>query len=213
MRFEAASAIQACIYFHWREYVIMRKSRGKSPLRIQFAKRVRSQRASSLRVEFLESRHLLSGDALFRSGFRPDPITPDPEPHDVACVVWAPDTPQSVVDVWEANSNEEEPGFAAAGADINEVDGERWTQTATNGSGLGQGDPSTITWSIMPDGTRLTGSRGKASGPSDLRARLNSIYGSMSNWLPLFQQVFDRWEAVSGINFVYEPADDGAHVG
>jgi methionine-rich copper-binding protein CopC len=122
-------------------------------------------------------------------------------------VVWAPDTPQSVVD--EANSNEEETGFAAA-ADINEVDDERWTQTATNGGGLGQGHPSTITWSIMPDGTRLTGSVGKASGPSDLRARLNSIYGSMNNWLPLFQQVFDRWEAVSGINFVYEPADDGA---
>src|SRR5688572_23324190 len=177
----------------------MRTFRGKSPLRKQLAKRIRSQRASLLSVEFLESRHLLSGDALFRSEFRPDPITPDPEPHDVACVVWAPDTPQSVVDDWEASFHEEEPGFAAAGADINVVDGQRWTRTATNGSGLGQGHPSTITWSVVPDGTTLTGSVGEPAGPSDLRARFNSIYGSMITWLPVFQQVFDRWEAVSGI--------------
>ena len=124
--------------------------------------------------------------------------------------LWAPDTPQSVVDDWEALFHEEEPGFATAGADINVVDGQRWTRTATNGSGLGQGHPSTITWSVMPDGTTLTGNVGEPAGPSDLRTRLNAIYGSMSSWLPVFQQVFDRWEAVSGIDFVYEPNDDGA---
>src|SRR5688500_4482028 len=102
---------QACIYFHRHEIVIMRTFRGKHPLRKQLSNRLRSQRASILSVEFLASRHLLSGDTLFRSEFRPAPITPDPEPHDVACVVWAPDTPQSVVDAREASSHEEEPGF------------------------------------------------------------------------------------------------------
>ena len=118
-------------------------------------------------------------------------------------MLWAPDTPQSVIDAHEA-------GFATAGADINTVDGKRWTTTATNGSGLGQGHASTITWSVVPDGTALPTAQDEPAAGSDLRSRLNALYGSISTWLPVLQQVFDKWEAVSGIDFVFEPNDDGA---
>ena len=224
----------------------MRSFRGKSLSGKRKTKRAPGRVTSLLSVEFLESRHLLSANALFNCNDPPlvesiqtsaaystnlvsedwhadlasaaatahDEFGPDRrddyEMNYVPDPLWAPDTPQEVVDDWEARFQEEEPGFATAGADINTVDGQRWTRTATNGSGLGQGHPSTITWSIMPDGTTLTGNVGEPAGPSDLRTRLNAIYESMSNWLPVFQQVFDRWEAVSGIDFVYEPNDDGA---
>jgi hypothetical protein len=137
-----------------------------------------------------------------RSLFSTTPLAPPVVLEEAPHVVWAPDTPQSVVDDWESR-------FAAAGADVNDVDGNRWTRTATNGSGLAQGHPSTITWSVVPDGTSIGGFSGESAAPSDLRRRLDTLYGSMGTWLPLLQQVFDRWEAVSGIDFVYEPADDG----
>jgi len=145
---------------------------------------------SATKFEKLEERSLLSA-------------TPALTAEEVPDVLWAPDTPQSVVDNWEAQ-------FEALGADINTIDADRWTSTATNGSGLSQGHPSTITWGVVPDGTSIGGFSGERAAPSDLRATLDRIYGSMSTWLPLFQQVFDRWEAVSGIDFVYETNDDRA---
>ncbi|MEM8964544.1 MAG: matrixin family metalloprotease, partial [Acidobacteriota bacterium] len=89
-------------------------------------------------------------------------------------------------------------------------DSARWSATATDGSGLGQGDITTITWSIVPDGTSIFGYNGEPTAPSNLRAWLNGIYGSESVWLPLFQSVFDRWEELTGMNYVYEPNDDGS---
>src|SRR5690606_8662652 len=87
-------------------------------------------------------------------------------------------------------------------------DGSRWTVTATNGYGLKQGDPTTLTWSIVPDGVAISGAIGEPSAPSNLRAFLNGIYGSEAAWLPIFQQVFDRWSEITGITYVYEPNDD-----
>src|SRR6186713_64919 len=60
-------------------------------------------------------------------------------------VLWAPDTPQSVV-------NESAIQVAALGADIGNIESLRWTSTSTNPGPLGQGDATTLTWSIMPDG-------------------------------------------------------------
>jgi hypothetical protein len=138
-----------------------------------------------------------------RSLFSTTPLAPPILVEEAPHVVWAPDTPQSVVEDWESQ-------FAAAGAEINDVDANRWTRTATNGSGLTQGHPSTLSWSVVPDGTSIGGFSGEPAAPSDLRSRLDGLYGSMGTWLPMVQQVFDRWEAVSGIDFVYEPTDDGA---
>lgn len=88
-------------------------------------------------------------------------------------------------------------------------DGDRWSVTATDGFGLSQGDPTTLTWSIVPDGTSITGFIGESSAPSNLRAFLNGVYGSQAVWLPLFERVFARWGELTGITYVYEPSDDG----
>ncbi|MDX1522165.1 MAG: matrixin family metalloprotease, partial [Anaerolineae bacterium] len=93
------------------------------------------------------------------------------------------------------------------------ADGDRWSATATNGFGLTQGDPTTLTWSIVPDGTSVGGFIGEGASPSNLQATLNSIYGGgQAEWLPLLQSVFDRWGALTGISYVYEPNDDGAAI-
>jgi uncharacterized repeat protein (TIGR01451 family) len=90
-------------------------------------------------------------------------------------------------------------------------DGNRWSQTATNGGGLDLGQPTTLTWSVVPDGTFIpTAFSGDPAGNSNLRARLNSIYGSESVWRPLFQQALDEWGSRTGITYVFSPNDDGA---
>ncbi|HEX8877307.1 MAG TPA: matrixin family metalloprotease [Phycisphaerales bacterium] len=88
--------------------------------------------------------------------------------------------------------------------------GPRWSSTALTPGGSALGKPITITWSIVPDGTDVQGFNGEPDANSNLRAYLDGIYGSQATWLPILQSVFDRWEQVSGIDFVYEPNDDGA---
>ena len=97
----------------------------------------------------------------------------------------------------------------------------RWTSTFTNGSGLVQGDPTTITWSIVPDGNDLPEaypSRGETNTPSSLVAALDSQFGvapgAGSNyttrpWFTLFQSSFNRWSQISGLSYTYV-SDDGA---
>ncbi|HOC44244.1 MAG TPA: matrixin family metalloprotease [Thermoanaerobaculales bacterium] len=89
-------------------------------------------------------------------------------------------------------------------------DSNRWSSTASNGSGLGQGDPTTLTWSVVPDGTAIPGYAGEPSSPSNLRAFLTGIYGDEATWLALLQQVLDRWGELTGISYLYQPSDDGA---
>lgn len=130
--------------------------------------------------------------------------------------LFAPGTsPEYVEEVEEAMGHE------PAEARVNNT----WATTATNGGGNSIGDPVTVTWSLVPDGSLLdpdSDSNPNSENPqnranSDLITRLGQIYGVTTNdsdytdeaWFPHFQSVFDRWEAVSGINFVYEPNDDG----
>ncbi len=84
----------------------------------------------------------------------------------------------------------------------------RWGITATNGGGLSQGDPTTLTYSFVPDGTFVPNLIG-VSGNSNFRAWMNGIYGSQANWQPLFDQVFARWAELCGLSYQYEPNDDG----
>ncbi len=117
---------------------------------------------------------------------------------------FAPGTPESYIQNVTAQSRAVGTHFR-----INEAPG-HWEFTATDGSGIERGDPITLTWSIVPDGTGVPGLGGAANSGSDLRARLNELYGNEATWLPLFQQAFDRWQALTGITYVYEPNDDGA---
>ena len=88
----------------------------------------------------------------------------------------------------------------------------RWSATATDGVGLQQGEPTTITYSYVPDGTFVPNlGIGLGSGNSQLFAWLNGIYGSPATWQGLFDQVFDRWAELTGLSYVYEPNDDGVN--
>ncbi len=88
----------------------------------------------------------------------------------------------------------------------------RWTTTATNGSGLTQGQPTTLTWNVIADGTPIAamgGIAGESSASSNLKAFLNGIYGSEAVWITHFQSIFDQWSAVTGITYVKVNYDDG----
>ncbi|NQV25636.1 MAG: pre-peptidase C-terminal domain-containing protein [Rhodopirellula sp.] len=98
------------------------------------------------------------------------------------------------------------------------VDARRWMTTATDGTpGFVQGDPVTLTWGIVPDGT-LVGDINGGTTSSDLIARLDFIYSETATgpdvtnrtWFALFQQVFNRYQEISGLTYAYEPNDDGA---
>jgi len=111
--------------------------------------------------------------------------------------------------------NEVMEAFRATEARLNHFDDRfqiapRWTSTAYTPGGSPLGKPVTVSYSIVPDGTDVQGFNGEPDSNSDLRAYLDSIYGSEAVWLPIIQSVFDRWSQVSGINYVYEPLDDGA---
>ncbi len=122
-----------------------------------------------------------------------------------AAVCFAPGTSAEYVAAVPAQA-EESKAFSAS-------DSRRWSVTATDGLRSGQGTPITLTWSVVPDGTQISGAFGALNGPSDLRAYLDDIYGSESGWMPLLQRVFDRWGEVCGITSVFEPEDDGLRLG
>ena len=86
-----------------------------------------------------------------------------------------------------------------------------WAETATDGSGLQIGEPITLTWSYVPDGTMILGSSAEPAAGSNLREWLNGLYpGGFAEWHQLFVSVFERWSEVAGVSYVYEPNDDGA---
>lgn len=89
----------------------------------------------------------------------------------------------------------------------------RWDATATSGSGLGNGDPTVITYSFVPDGTNVPAAVGASSGPSDLFATFNGGFPSQAIWQQRVGDALDRWGQLTGITIVFEPNDDGAQLG
>jgi len=88
----------------------------------------------------------------------------------------------------------------------------RWSGAVALGSSGSFGEPITLTYSFAPDGTPVPDGVGEGAGVSNLFAYLNGIYGSPATWQQLYHQFFDRWEELSGINYVYEPNDDGVEL-
>jgi serralysin len=88
---------------------------------------------------------------------------------------------------------------------------DRWAggTALTQPQGFGQGAPLRLTWGFIADGVNIPNA-GFGAGPSNLRARLNGIYGSQAAWQPLFASVFDRWSSISGLSYTFEANDDGA---
>lgn len=100
--------------------------------------------------------------------------------------------------------------------------GDRWTRTATNPNTGGQGDPITLRWGIVADGTSIsagTGAPEVVSG-SILRSFLDSQFGAgpggsdltQRPWFSLFSSSFNRWSQLAGLSYVYEPNDDGVQI-
>lgn len=93
----------------------------------------------------------------------------------------------------------------------------RWTATATDGS-VNSGEPLTLTWGIADDGTTVPNVLPGVNRSSDLVESLDAFFGSGDGsadltsrpWFGYLQSAFDGWGEVSGLAFVYEPADDGA---
>jgi len=100
-------------------------------------------------------------------------------------------------------------------------DSNRWSSTATNGGGLVQGDPTTLTWSFVRNGVNIPGFNGEPASASNLVSFLGGIYGVTTNdtnfadepWFNLFNSYLNRWAEVTGLQYVYEPNDDGATFG
>lgn len=92
---------------------------------------------------------------------------------------------------------------------------QRWFETAS-GYAYATGQPITLTWSLPADGTATTG-----PGVNSLVASLDAAFQvadasqdlTTRPWYPLIQSAVKRWSEVSGVEFVYEPNDDGALVG
>ncbi len=98
----------------------------------------------------------------------------------------------------------------------------RWSSTATDGGGLGQGDPTVLTWSIVPDDiTSISGYAGEPASASNLVSFLDSTRGAgpggsdltQRPWFSVFSESFARWSELTGIEYVYSAADDGAALG
>lgn len=100
----------------------------------------------------------------------------------------------------------------------------RWSSTITDGGNLGQGDATTVTWSIVPDGTIIRAtysSYGEVESPSNLVSYLNTSFGVVTNdtnytdevWFSYFDNMFEKWDELGGLNFEYVSYDDGARLG
>lgn len=83
--------------------------------------------------------------------------------------------------------------------------------TATNdGTSSAQGEPLTLTYSFLPDGTQMP-AQGQFDTTcfSSLHADLNAVYGN-GNWQAEVAEVLAQWASLTGNEYVFEPADDGA---
>lgn len=86
--------------------------------------------------------------------------------------------------------------------------GSRWSGTP--------GAPRVVTWSFVPDTVSITGAPGinEPASNSSLFATFDAKM-ARATWIALFQSCFDRWEALTGIDFQRVTAagadwDDGA---
>lgn len=129
------------------------------------------------------------------------------EGREMPAFCFQPDTSDEVVQAFNrAAASPFNPRFQQA---------QRWSTTATNPGPLGQGEPCTLTYSFVPDGTIVPTLTNGVTQPSDLFARMAVIYGAgnTATWQGLYAQVFNRWSQVMAVQYVLEPNDDGSDFG
>ncbi len=98
---------------------------------------------------------------------------------------------------------------------------DRWDRTATSGR-VFLGQPTTVTWGFVEDGTPISPSiANETDDPSSIISLLDSSIGagpggadlSQRPWFDSFESVTQRWETISGLEFVYEPNNNTVDVG
>ena len=90
-----------------------------------------------------------------------------------------------------------------------------WQNTAS-GTRTANGQPATLTWGFVPDGTDVNDGISSLGG-SDLITNLNTAFlgdpletdHMLQPWFGFFNEAFARWTAVSGLTYVYESNDTG----
>lgn len=121
---------------------------------------------------------------------------------EVAAFCFGPGTPQETIDAFDAAI------FGPIGLRFQQTN--RWSVTATNPGPLAQGQPTTLTYSFVPDGTSIPDG-GFGPGISDLQAFLNARYSNNpATWKALYAQVLARWSQLGKVTYVLENNDDGS---
>lgn len=120
---------------------------------------------------------------------------------------WAPGVSMEVMEAFHAAEEmaaEESPQISAA---TQFSDGDRWGRTATFNSifeTASQGQPTTLRWGFMQDGTSIAGFNGEPTSDSDLITFLDGRYGVTSGGAPTaFIESGDDWKYL----------DDGSNQG
>ncbi|HQY88924.1 MAG TPA: matrixin family metalloprotease, partial [Tepidisphaeraceae bacterium] len=88
--------------------------------------------------------------------------------------------------------------------------GGRWSSTATNGNTGSQGNPITLTYSFVPDGTPIANGAN-----SSLFSRMRTIFGTNDDsiWQNFLGGAITSWGAQAGITYVREMNDNGGALG
>jgi serralysin len=94
----------------------------------------------------------------------------------------------------------------------------RWTSTATNATTGTYGQPITLTWSLVPNGTDISNYAPTIGSTSNLISTFDATFGAgpggsdltQRPWFHLFSDSFNRWSQLGGVNFVYEPHDSSS---
>lgn len=105
------------------------------------------------------------------------------------------------------------PSFASAQFTI---DNTRWSGGTANtqGQGFDQGDPIRLTWGFAAEGINIPGFIGEGASPNQVRDFFDTNIGPQATtWQPLFDQIYDRWNSISGLDVQFEANDDGATFG
>ncbi|MEM9186493.1 MAG: matrixin family metalloprotease [Planctomycetota bacterium] len=121
----------------------------------------------------------------------------------------------------EGTGEEEGTGEAEA-ALFQFSDSRRFSSSAITGSGTSLGDPITMTWGFVRDGTGISNQGVPATESTDNSSLIAMLDNGFSvpqqdrvddltdrPWFAIFEESFDRFAQLSGLSYVYEPNDDG----
>ncbi|MEM9826194.1 MAG: matrixin family metalloprotease, partial [Planctomycetota bacterium] len=174
--------------------------RRRRPARTTQQQNRKQRTASRPRLEALEKRELLAGD-----------LGTDWQPRGV----FAPGTSGDTFNAFNGTGGDGSGDDSGSGDPSAILLGSRWSETAL-GAGPNLGDTATVTWSIVRDGTQILNANQSNFGTSDLVAFMDGIYGGAGvgvidekPWFRLFESIFEGYSETTGLNFVYEPNDDG----